>query len=303
MSRDWSSAFEAWGKPPSQTEQDEIARTERQIKEALDAHPGLSDKRIRAYGKGSHVRGTNVRRGSDVDVAVELRGDERTGDSWIIKKAFEATGLSDEELGLVSVDLGYDVAQLKSDVYDALVTAFGITAVTRKNKCIEVRELATTLPADVVPCRTTRRYDSKAVSNEGIVIRPDNGGEIVNWPKQDLKNGTDKNTNMSTRFKRAVRGVKALSNEMVEAGAITEVPSFMLECGVYNVPNSEFSSTSNYSNCLSVFRVMSSAIASEEYEDWVEVNELKYLFRSSQSWSVNDLSKFLIAAVDYLGVG
>lgn len=301
MARDWGSWFDTWGQPPSQTEIEEIGRTEREIKAALDEHERLSDKRIRVFGKGSHVRGTNVRRGSDVDIAVELRGDERTGDSWITKRAFHAKDMSNEDLGLVSINLGYDVAQLKTDVYDALVARFGLSAVTRHNKCIEVGEGATTLPVDVVPCRTTRRYDNRGVFHEGVLIRTDKGVEIVNWPTQDADNTTAKNSNTSTRFKRAVRGIKALENDMADSGLIQPVPSFMLECAVYNVPNAQFSSPANYANCLSALRVMASALSDGSYDDWLETNELKYLFRSQTSWTIADMTRFVTSAVDYLG--
>lgn len=78
MARDWEAAFQAWGGPPSETEEEERRRTEGELDEALRAHRPLQDKRIRVYAKRSYRRGTNVRRGSDVDIAVELQGDDST---------------------------------------------------------------------------------------------------------------------------------------------------------------------------------------------------------------------------------
>jgi tRNA nucleotidyltransferase (CCA-adding enzyme) len=103
MSRDWATTFEAWGSPPSEAEETERRRTETEIDSALRAHRPLQDKRISVYAKGSYRRGTNVRRGSDIDIAVELRGDQATGESFITEKLFEANGLTDADLGLVSV--------------------------------------------------------------------------------------------------------------------------------------------------------------------------------------------------------
>src|SRR5690349_8579177 len=121
MARDWEAAFAAWGQPPSDAEQQEYRRTEGEITAALMAHAPLKDKKLRVYAKGSYRRGTNVRRGSDVDIAVELLGDTSTGTHFITDRAFKAVGLSNEELGLRTVHgFNYTVKQLKQDVYDAL---------------------------------------------------------------------------------------------------------------------------------------------------------------------------------------
>src|SRR5258708_1112891 len=219
MARDWEGAFAAWGGPPSDDEEKARRKTEAEILEALRNYRPLQDKKLKVYAKGSYRRGTNVRLGSDVDIAVELRGDERTGESFHYAKDFNAKDLSDAEIGVRSVpEFVYTVFDLKDDVHAALLAAYGDKAVKRSNKCIKIREKATTLPADVVPCRTYRRYDSKTAVNEGIAIHPDKGDQIINWPQQDDDNGTTKNTNTRLRYKRAVRGIKSLENEMVDKG-------------------------------------------------------------------------------------
>ncbi|MCZ7630254.1 MAG: nucleotidyltransferase [Microthrixaceae bacterium] len=286
MSRDWESAFRQWGSPPSQTEQDQISRAEREIRAVLDGFASLGDREFRVYLKGSHRRGTNVRRGSDVDMAVELRG-VKGSQSWQYEQFFEAEGLTKADLGMVDIPPA-EAERLKPDqfkkaVYDALTSAFGRRAVSWSNKCIRVRE-GTSLPVDVVPCRFYRRYDGPNRYHEGIQIRPDSGPLIVNWPRQDDENGTAKNARTNQRYKRAVRGVKALENEMTDAGSIEEVPSFMMECAIFNVPDVQCAEPSNYANCLAVLRTMEEVAGDPAtYSDWVEVNDLKYLFRATQS--------------------
>lgn len=305
MPRDWETTFQAWGAPPSQTEQDQIARAEREIRQALESYPRLGDRQYRVYPKGSHRRGTNVRRGSDIDLAVELRG-IKGSDSWQYDQEFRAKGLSKADLGIHDLPAAEIAAlhadQFKQDVYDALVAALGQRAVSWSNKCIKVRE-GTSLPADVVPCRYYRRYDSRSTFHEGIKIRPDNGNAVINWPRQDDDNGTAKNVRTSQRYKRVVRGIKALENEMTDAGLITEVPSFLIECAVYNVPDSEFGSPSNYANSLSVLVFMEKSINDRSYKDWTEVNDLKYLIRDSQPWTVEDLGRLLGGAGRHLRSG
>ena len=304
MARDWATAFQAWGDPPSDAEENERRRTESEIQEALDAHPPLQDKKTISYSKGSHRRGTNVKRGSDVDVAVELKGSDSTGTSFIYEKAFEAANLSNAELGLHDVSFPYRVEELKKDVYDALVRAFGANAVSWSNKCIKVREKVTTLPADIVPCRTHRRYDSRTTHHDGIEIHPDKGPQIINWPQQDDDNGTAKNKRTNLRYKRAVRGIKSLENEMVDKGVIEPVPSFMMECAVYNVRDDRFGSSSNYANCLQVLADFVAALEDPPVlHKWEEVNGLKYLFRPTQAWAIDDLRRLTTKSIDYLRAG
>jgi predicted nucleotidyltransferase len=200
MSRDWQATFESWGAPPSTTEEEERDRTEAEIRKALE--PLASTRQFRVYPKGSYRRGTNVRRGSDIDMAVELRGTPNE-QSFRVKKAFEAESLTDADLGLIDISTPgelLDMANFKRDVYNALVEAYGTRAVKWDDKCLKVREAATTLPADVVPCRYYKRFDSRAVESEGVEIKPDDGSSIINWPTQDDENGVTKNKNTNLRF-------------------------------------------------------------------------------------------------------
>jgi hypothetical protein len=246
-----------------------------------------------------------VRRGSDIDIAIELLGTSAQPSVFHYEKAFAAKDLTVDELGITPVTFEYSVEELKNDVHAAMRSAFGASAVRRSDKCIKIRERATTLPADVVPCRTHRRYDSRYTSHDGIEIRPDSGGTIVNWPRQDDENGTDKNKpeRTGTRYKRAVRGIKSLENEMVDNGAITPGPSFMMECAVYNVPDGHFSKSSNFQNCLAVLSAMARAAQDGSYSDWEELNGLKYLFRGVNSWSVEDMIRLVTTAADYIKAG
>ena len=62
-----------WTGPSSDTEQDKQDRTERMVKEAIDAHPAFQGYNFSVYAKGSYPNNTNVRTDSDVDIAVQCR--------------------------------------------------------------------------------------------------------------------------------------------------------------------------------------------------------------------------------------
>ncbi len=290
----WVRFFDTWAAPPSQTELDERERTEKQVRQALEAWPAVERRNFRVFVKGSYHSGTNVRRGSDVDLAVELLGATPTDLSFITAREFSAKGMTNAQLGIVAAPPEYSTAlgTFKDDCLDALNSAFGSDNVTRQNKCIEISEKSTTLPADVVPCTTYRRYDSERTHHDGIEISPDRGPVIVNWPVQTNDNGVAKNTRTSRRYKRVVRGLKALENQMAIAGA-PETSSWLIECLVYNVPDSEFSSTGNYANALTTVLWLQKALSATAGQgEWLEVNELKYLFGPAQPWSLPEAIAF-----------
>jgi hypothetical protein len=77
-----------------------------------------------------------------------------------------------------------------------------------------------------------------------------------------------------------------------------------MECAVYNVADYRFSEESNYINCLHVLEDMAKAGADPDiYGTWEEVNGLKYLFRSTQAWTVNDMVRLVDGAANYLRNG
>ena len=234
---------------------------------------------------------------------MELRSHEagRTG-SFTTKRNLEAVGLSDAELGLVDAPPEYGAACLafKDDCLAALQAAFGSASVSRHNKCIKVGERSTTLPADVAPCMTLRRYDSVSRYHEGIRIVPDSGGEIINWPQQDYDNGVAKNTSTSRRYKRTVRGLKALKILMA-AGGNVETPSWLVECLTYNVPDSVFSSPRDVNNALGALEWLRAELAGTVGRgEWVEVNRLKWLFAEDQPWSLQDARLFVGNSLGYI---
>jgi hypothetical protein len=129
---------------------------------------------------------------------------------------------------------GYTSTDFKNDVEQALVDYYGRSAVKRGNMAMRVREKKTTLPADVVPCFEYHYiYDVNAFGtvqyDKGTRIYPDSGFHIHNWPEQQYTRGVAKNDATGRRYKRMVRALKRLENELVMAGLLDELPSFLME--------------------------------------------------------------------------
>ena len=106
------------------------------------------------------------------------------------------------------------------------------------------------------------------------------------------------------RFKAVVRILKRLRNEMADNNyAIAEnLPSFLIECLVYNVPNEGLGHDSHIADVRwGLAHLYNNTRVDSDCEEWGEVNELKYLFRPSQPWTRQQANLFLDAAWNYIG--
>lgn len=273
-------------KPSSDAEEARRDRTEREVRAALAAYPDLPNASIRVFVQGSYKNRTNVRLDYDVDVAVEYQEGEPepTASPRIAstRKALAAKDLTNEDLGLTTLGT-FDASGFKDHVEDAMVAAFGRDKVDRASKCIKITNGSTTLPVDVVPCFPMRRYDSQLTCHRGIRIFPDEGRSIDNFPEQHYAKGCAKNDRTRRRYKRMVRALKRMQTHLLDNGTIDEeIPSFAIECLVYNIPDSFFGADDYVTDFSRVTKeIWYRTYVEERCWDWEEVNGLKYLFRGS----------------------
>jgi hypothetical protein len=305
MARDWEATLRSWVKRPSDNEDAKRDKTEEEIKAALKASSALSGVKYKVYVKGSYANNTNVRLDYDVDIAVECTDFyyfSKDGIGPDVRKAAAFEAATTPYKG------GYTYVEFKADVEAALVDYYGESAVTRGNIAMRVREKRTTLPADVVPCFEYHYvYDVDSYGHplyyKGTRVYKDSGKYIHNWPEQQRLNGITKNNATGRRYKRMVRALKRLENELVARGEIDELPSFFMECLVYNVPNSYLSSSDSYRTSMrSVLAVIfNETLTEESCKEWLEVNERKYLFHRTQAWTCAQAHELADSAWNYIG--
>lgn len=298
MSRNWEAIFSSWGAAPSNSEKTKCENAERAIRKAIDDSVQLGSKSIEVFAQGSYANRTNVRQDSDVDICV-LYDDAFFSDYSMSK------GLNGSILGFS--DGTYSYFDFKRDVESALVSYFGRDSVTRGNKAFDIHANTYRIDADVVPCFEHRRYMGSSQSHwyiSGTEIHADNGEEIINWPRQNYKNGVDKNEGTGRRFKAVTRIIKRLRNEMVDEGyeAADPIPSYLIECLVWNVPNEGFEHNSLVADVrYAIAHLWNETRFDESCARWGEINELKYLFRGNQPWSRSQVNCFLQSAWNYIG--
>ena len=297
MSRDWESIFSTWSKGPGKTEQNKAENAEHQIKQAILSSDKLRDRKIHVFTQGSYRNRVNVRKSSDVDIGVlcsDVYFSEHPDDN--VKAELEKS----------SAPATYEYATFKNELEQALVDRFGKTEVTRGSKAFDIKANSYRVEADVVPFFEHRRYTSVEHYYSGVEMMPDDLSppSIKNWPEQHYQNGVTKNDQTSRMYKRVVRILKSLSNEMSanRIQSAKDAPSFLVECLVFNASNSNFNDSAFKQIVRDLLaELFNNTLSDEKCSEWGEVNKLKYLFRASQPWTRHGAHQFLSDAWDYIG--
>ncbi|CAJ1266670.1 nucleotidyltransferase [Escherichia coli] len=280
-----------WTGPSSDTEQDKQDRTERMIRQAIDSHEPFRDCSLKVYAKGSYANNTNVRSDSDVDVAVECTEVQYWEESV---KGNHTPGRSYEGI--------WTPAKLRAELLSALKAKFPEQVDSSGSTAIQINSNSARVDADVVPCFSYRYY-MKSETRDGTKIFKTDGGSIVNYPAQQMENGTAKNKRTGYAYKKGVRLLKRIENAMAEDGTFRELPSFFMECLAYNCPDTVFTH-STWTDCLRamLFHIWDKLQGDEpDFGRWVEVNECFFLFHANQKWTREDGREFAKAAWNYFG--
>lgn len=309
MSRDWHSIFSTWAKPPSETEEQKASNAARMINDAVRGSTALAGKTFDVYATGSYRNNTNTRAESDIDVAVVL------ADCWWSEYPADGS-LTGEMLGLTSAT--YKLDDFRADVGRALVAKFGVGGVSAGDKAFNIHENTYRLDADVAVFLAHRKYsgrksaDGKWLYDAGAETRPrsDPNRRIINWHQQHYDHGVARNDATKRRYKRVVRVLKRLRDEMKETGtaeakqAAALVPSFLIECLCFNAPDSCFNrrEDSYFDDVAAVITDQWNACKdSSRVRQLVEVNRVKPLFGSSNHWKPAQAQEFLLRAWQHVG--
>jgi hypothetical protein len=141
-------------------------------------------------------------------------------------------------------------------------------------------EIAQENGQDVVGTKHRRWHDSggRLTYIEGTQFMSDSGMRIINWPAQQNANGIAKHQRTGRRYKKLVRILKNLRNEMNDAGiaAAAPIPSFLSECLIWNVPDDDFDTVDFVTALkLALLHLTVETASDERCNEWGEESELK----------------------------
>ena len=280
-----------WIKPSSDTEKDKQNRTERMIYQAIKSHAPFNSCSLKVFAKGSYANNTNVRTDSDVDIAVECT---------------EVLYYDIAEKGINVPSNKYDgtwtPSKLRTELVAAMKAKFPNQVDDSGTTAIQINSSSTRVDADVVPCFSYRYY-MKTQSRDGTKIFRTQGSSIVNYPKQQLKYGVEKNKETGYAYKKGARLLKRIENKMSEEGWFKELPSYFIESLAFNCPNSVFGGFTWTDRLRGMLLHIWKELQGDEPRAgrWVEANDCYYLFHSTQKWTREDGREFAKAAWNYFG--
>lgn len=288
--------LKGWIAPASDSEETKIQNTINMIRNAIDSSDELKDLTIEIFIQGSYANNTNVRTNSDIDVCVMLT-------STFFTEYPE--GKCNSDYGFIKGSITYQEYQRR--VKKAIISKFGNNSVTLGNKSIKIKSNSYHVNADVVVAfllkdfRTINSFDPRYYV-EGIRFLSSEGDEVTNYPKEHINNGKRKNTQTNHRYKYLTRIFKRIRNAMVEEQLINGdiISSFLVECLVWNVPNSIIENYTWTETVKESIRYLYNAIENQEHLEWGEVSERLYLFRG-RKWTENDAQSFLLKMWNFLG--
>lgn len=287
-----------WTKPAFDNEDQLAIATERKIREAINGHALLKQLPVRVFAKGSYKNNTNVRRLSDIDIAVEYTG--------MVRTEF-ANGLDFSHSGLTPYNssqfAGVSLLIFKQAVGEALTAAFGNAVDGSGNKVFKIRGSDRVFQADVVPCTTYHFYTQPFAPRKGIELildRPD-GIRHFNYPEQHEANGIAKNNSTGRRYKSVVRILKNINEYLRTSGNTERYPSHMIESLAFNVNDTVYLQRTPWRSLVSnvlvaIYDYLSKPEPTNENERWTEVNSHKWLFHSSQNWTRQQATNFVVNA-------
>lgn len=255
---------------------------------AVEMRSMYGSRRIKLFVQGSYANNTNVRTESDVDIAVV--------EEDVFQPQYR-TGVTGASYGFSNAP--QPTKEFKDEVQEALTQKFG-NDVERKDKSIKIHGNTHRKDADSVPCRRNRDYRNDFSYDEsnyigGIVIYPDSGGMIVNYPEQHIYNGRQKNTATHSHYKKFVRILKKMRYLMEDNSiySASNIGSFMLESMIWNISDDWYLEYCGKYRKVYAFDQMISLLVSSKSAlmSWKEANGIKPL--CSDSTAYNNLCRFI----------
>jgi hypothetical protein len=241
----WNYRLEHWEKPASDSEEAIIQRAAATVRETMARSRWFTNQGIQIVPQGSYYNNTNVRREADMDLrAVHPDIYVQYAPGVISQYAYAALGYRS-----TGKNCSETANLMRVEIARQLVDRFGSLHVdVSGNKAVRLTGLAgSRADVDVVPSLVCHhvRWDPMAAiyrTIDGVAIFGRNGAVTINFPEQHNRNGIAKRERTRHRFKKNVRMLKRLRDEMVDAGILNggEVPSFLVECLVYRVEDEHF---------------------------------------------------------------
>lgn len=304
----WERVLTAWERPASNSEEDQIQRAARMVREAVAANTWLTREGVSVEPQGSYFNNTNVRLEADMDIRVVHPSITVLTDSNV--------GSANEHVAAAYFDAGrtnLEIAnELRRNVGAALAAKFGARNVAPGKKAFRISAVpGSRADIDVVPALTldyvtlcegeTLLSPNFVGAVRGIAIFGTDGSETFNFPHHHHRYGVWKRSRTQLRFKKVVRQLKRLRDELVTSGELStgECPSFFIESLAYRVEDEHY--LGDELRRARLRRVLNRIWDQASDPNWtaaaLEINDHKLLFGPHQPWAPQNARVFVALAL------
>ena len=307
----WEPILSHWEQPASTTEAAQIERAARMVREAIAANAWLTREGVTVEPQGSYHNNTNVRLEADMDLRVVHPSIRVLVDASVTaandhaQTAYTYSGRSNAAVA----------AELRNHVGTALAAKFGAANIAPGKKAFRVSAVpGSRADIDIVPALTldfvtlcegqTLLSPSYVGPVRGVAIYGTDGNEIFNFPHHHFRYGKAKRTRTDYTFKKVVRQLKSLRDDLVASGKLADgvAPSFFIECLAYRVEDEHY--RQDIARRARLRRVLNRSW--DQLSDPAgaavarEINDHKLLFGAHQPWTPHDGQMFVAVALNAL---
>jgi hypothetical protein len=300
----WNDRLAHWEKPASDSEEATIERAANMVRNVMARNEWFVGEGVQIAAQGSYYNNTNVRKEADMDLRAVHHGiyvEYAPGVNTAMAYQALAYSPTGRTFTTLADQMRREIARELRNRFDwHKVDDSGAKAIRLKGAMGSRAEL------DIVPCfklhhiwfePITRQY----IPVEGVAILSKGGSWTLNYPNQHHDNGVAKRGRTQHRFKKVVRMLKTLRDELVHDGVLDKgtIPSFLIECLVYRVEDPFFliETDDRYDRLLRIVRRMHELLSDATW--WLtakEINEVKSLFGNHQAWTLDGARRFSAAA-------
>lgn len=305
----WETRLAAWEQPASDSEESQIERAARMVREAIAANAWLTGEGVTVEPQGSYFNNTNVRLEADMDLrvvhpSIRLRIDNT------VQAANDHAAFNYTSIGRTSFDVAMDLRRHvgialgakfgRANVDDSGTKAFRVSAVPGSRADIDI------VPALALDYITLCQGQTLLSPNyigpvRGVAIFGTDGRETINFPHHHQRYGVDKRARTGHAFKKVVRQLKSLRDELVADGTLADgaCASFFIECLAYRVEDDHY--LVHEGRRARLRRILNRSWAQVNDPAWCnaarEINEHKMLFGDHQPWTPQTAKTFIALAI------
>lgn len=306
----WEARLAAWERPASDSEEGQIERAARMVREAIAANAWLTREGVTVEPQGSYLNNTNVRLEADMDLRV-VHPSIRVRVDNTVQAANDHAAFNYTSIGRTSFDVAMDLRRHvgialgakfgHANVDDSGTKAFRVSAVPGSRADIDIVP-ALTLDFITLCQGQTLLSPNYVGAVRGVSIFDKNDGrETINFPHHHRRYGIDKRARTAHAFKKIVRQLKSLRDQLVADRKLAARPcaSFFIECLAYRVEDDHYLVDEGRRARLK--RILNRSWAQVCDPAWCaiarEINEHKMLFGDHQPWTPQTAKNFIALAI------